>query len=487
MTTPPTPFYDSPTGARHDREQNAAQPLADASKMFELSVFVGNIVDPWSCLEVASRHPQWLAWAQPSRHACWLAWGATDRYESFFRGPQAQRYSCGQEQVDGQRQEAAEAPFWVGGNAFFRDQKAFRGAWQGWPRSAGWTPRVVLLRRRRGGCLLLLRGRDAAALEHHLARVKQQLLTACGGSPPQPLPASVGGATGATAAVLAPPGDAAQHRYRTLVARAAHATTLPPLRKVVVARAHDWRAPAGSHFDALASVRALRQQQPNATSFALSLCGGGEVDGAVFVGATPERLLKLRGTALRTHALAATAHAGGGNLKSPKMVHEHQLVVDGLRRDLQPLCQRLRVAPPTRLRAGTLVHLASDIEGHLKPNITLQQLVQTLHPSAALGGFPRAQALAWLRQHERLERGWYGGPVGYLDGDGGGEVVVAIRSALLRHRRARAYVGAGIVADSSPHEEWQETEAKLATIANALCLQPQPASAAASAPPQFAP
>jgi isochorismate synthase EntC len=95
-------------------------------------------------------------------------------------------------------------------------------------------------------------------------------------------------------------------------------------------------------------------------------------------------------------------------------------------------------------------------------------LVAELHPTPAVGGAPRENALAWLRNHEGLERGWYAGPLGWLTPEGEGEFTVALRSLLLRDSEATLYAGAGIVAGSDPEAELVETRLKLRTALGAL-------------------
>lgn len=262
-------------------------------------------------------------------------------------------------------------------------------------------------------------------------------------------------------------------------------------RKVVLARAVRYRAPAGAEFDVAATVRALRTGHPDAVVYAAGLG-----DGRVLVGATPELLTSVRGARMETHALAGTmrrrapgemeradasdadagrAHAGRtdaaavGLLRSVKDRREHALVVDGIRDALTPLCQRLDIPGAPRARVlPRLVHLETPVVGQLRPGVGVAEVVDALHPTAALGGAPRAPALAWLRDHEPLDRGAYGAPLGYVLPNGDGDVVVAIRCALLQGEQATAFVGAGVVAESDPAAEWAETEAKLGCIEQSL-------------------
>ena len=102
----------------------------------------------------------------------------------------------------------------------------------------------------------------------------------------------------------------------------------------------------------------------------------------------------------------------------------------------------------------------------------LNRRAEVLHPTPAVGGLPRAEALAWLDDHEGLDRGWYAGPIGWVDGRGEGVFVVALRSALVRGAEATAFVGCGLVRGSEPRAEWDETRAKLGTILGSLRAAP---------------
>ncbi|MES6373798.1 chorismate-binding protein, partial [Cutibacterium acnes] len=102
----------------------------------------------------------------------------------------------------------------------------------------------------------------------------------------------------------------------------------------------------------------------------------------------------------------------------------------------------------------------------------LLALLEQLHPSPAVGGLPRAAALAHIREQEGLDRGWYAGPVGWIDDRGEGEFAVALRSALLHEGCATLFAGCGIVDGSSPDDEYRETEVKMRTMASALSSRP---------------
>ena len=148
---------------------------------------------------------------------------------------------------------------------------------------------------------------------------------------------------------------------------------------------------------------------------------------------------------------------------------EHALVVQQIREVLARHTRDLRVAESPRLLAlEGIQHLETPIEGELSNGATLLELVGELHPTPAVGGVPREPALRWLESEERLDRGLYAGPVGWIDARGEGEFCVALRSALIENERALLIAGAGIVAGSKPDAELRETRLKLRTLLSPL-------------------
>ena len=265
-------------------------------------------------------------------------------------------------------------------------------------------------------------------------------------------------------------------RWQAMVAAALEAIGRGALHKVVLSRRVRVRGPAA--FDPGLAVRRLRAAYPGCFVFAVAR------DREAFVGATPERLVRLRGGRLDTAALAgstargATPEAderlGRALLASPKERAEHALVVEMLRQALAPLCRVLSVPPePRLLRLGNVQHLYTPISGAVEGRSVLE-LVERLHPTPAVGGWPRAAALEFIRTHEPGSRGWYAAPVGWVDRRGEGEFAVAIRSGLLRGAEAWLFAGCGIVAGSDPAREYEETRLKLRPLLAALGVEPAP-------------
>lgn len=200
-----------------------------------------------------------------------------------------------------------------------------------------------------------------------------------------------------------------------------------------------------------------------------------------FMGATPERLLGCQDGYLTTHALAGSAPRGltpdedqalGERLLADrKEQHEHQLVVETITQRLGGMVNELHAAAcPSLLKLATVQHLSTPIRARLKEGYSLLDGIQALHPTPAVGGLPSAAAMNFIRQHEGFDRGWYAAPVGWLDSNGNGDFLVALRSALLTPRHCHLFAGCGIVHGSRPADEYQETEIKLASMEQALMI-----------------
>jgi salicylate biosynthesis isochorismate synthase len=245
------------------------------------------------------------------------------------------------------------------------------------------------------------------------------------------------------------------------------------LQKVVLAR--EVHVTAGSAIDPVAWLVALRERFPSCTLFAI---GNGD---AVFLGASPERLVRVRRDLVETAALAGTAPRGASRADdqalgdalcdSRKNGAEHAMVVRHLQSVLTGCCDDVEVASePVLLKTRTVQHLCTELRARRRKEspVSLLELVDRLHPTPAVGGAPNDAALRWLAENEAVERGWFAGPVGFLQSDGDGEFAVALRSALARGPIATAWAGAGIVARSEPKAEFTETELKLRTVLGPL-------------------
>lgn len=254
--------------------------------------------------------------------------------------------------------------------------------------------------------------------------------------------------------------------YEAAVARALAllAAGKDGLAKIVLSRSLRLSAPGP--IDPAPLLAALRAD-PSATVFSTPLPGGRRL-----IGATPELLISRRGRAVFSHPLAGSArrHAdaaadqaiGAELLGSGKNLHEHALTVEAVLDTLAPFCATLGAPEGTALTTtATMWHLGTRIEGQLRdPDTPVSALLAAIHPTPAVCGLPRRPADAAIHALESYDRGFYAGPVGWLDAAGDGDWYIALRCAEISGHEARLYAGAGIVPGSTPEAEAAETSAK---------------------------
>lgn len=193
--------------------------------------------------------------------------------------------------------------------------------------------------------------------------------------------------------------------------------------------------------------------------------------GLTFISITPERLFKLKDQCLYIDCLASTI-ARGPNAKideqlaatlknSPKELEEHAIVVDEIKNYLSPLAQNIRLTKDKEiLKCKHLQHLYTQIESDLKKTVTTVELMQSLHPTPAVGGKPKALAWEFINKFESFDRGFYAAPIGVLSGNSS-DCAVAIRSCLIKNNNLHIYAGCGIVGASDPLAEWNESTLKM--------------------------
>lgn len=255
--------------------------------------------------------------------------------------------------------------------------------------------------------------------------------------------------------------------FESSVAAAVDRIRSGEIEKVVLAR--EVVVHAGSAHDPAAIFAAIREGFPSCFNF----CVG--TPEAAFIGASPELLVRCEGRSVSTVGLAGSTrrssdpavddHLAEKLLTSPKDRGEQGLVVDGIVKALSRLSVWVEAAEePDIVKVANIQHLATPVVAQLAQPRTAIELAGTLHPTPAVGGEPWKKASLVMDEVEALDRGWYAGPVGWMDGSGDGEFCVALRSALLRDREAHLYAGVGVVADSDPAAELAETEIKLGAL-----------------------
>lgn len=239
-------------------------------------------------------------------------------------------------------------------------------------------------------------------------------------------------------------------------------------RKVVLAR--ELIVSTDQPIDTRAVLRRLHRSFGTSIVFA--------VDG--FIGATPELLVgrvddvvhahPLAGTAPRSSDPAEDSRLATGLVSSDKNRNEHRITIDWLLDNLLPYCSYVDAEPePTIVSLANVHHLGTRVEGRLSaPSASILDLVAALHPTPAVGGDPQAAALSLIDEVEPGDRGRYAGPVGWVDAAGNGEFAVGIRSGTIEGNRASVWAGVGVVADSDPQAELDETRSKFQAMLGAL-------------------
>jgi isochorismate synthase len=266
----------------------------------------------------------------------------------------------------------------------------------------------------------------------------------------------------ARVASAAPP-----EHYEGAVKRATELIERGEISKVVLAR--EVRVHGAQPFDPAAVFGALREVFPSCFTYCV-----GSADRA-FLGASPELLVRRDGARAQTVALAGTTrrsadpsvddHLGEQLLHSAKEREEQAIVTKRIERMLAPVSLWVSAAEePVLVKVQNVQHLATPIRAQLRDPLSAIELAGLLHPTPAVGGEPRERAIKLIPQLEGLDRGWYAGPVGWMDASEDGEFCVALRGGLLRDRTAHLFAGCGIVRDSDPAAELAETEIKLQTM-----------------------
>jgi isochorismate synthase len=263
----------------------------------------------------------------------------------------------------------------------------------------------------------------------------------------------------------------AHDEWRRLVGMYAGAVGRGRIDKVVLARRVALRSPV--ELDVANALRRLAASAPEISTYAFRR------DVRTVIGATPERLVRTEGRTFRTVAVAGTIGRGADAeedaalarrlVASEKDREEHAIVVEAIRDLLTPVADTLTIAAePGVMTLRFVQHLVTEISGTLPEGRGLLALGERLHPTPAVGGDPRGVALALIDEHEGFDRGWYAGPIGWLGADGDGELCVALRCGIVDHTRATLFAGCGIVADSDPDAEWEESRIKLRAVISAL-------------------
>jgi menaquinone-specific isochorismate synthase len=198
-----------------------------------------------------------------------------------------------------------------------------------------------------------------------------------------------------------------------------------------------------------------------------------------FIGSTPERLASFNSNFVLTEGLAGSTSRGKTAsedarlefdlLHSTKDLHEHEIVLDAIEDHLNYFSDNV-VHPdkPGIKKLTNVQHLYTPITAIINKGVSRTEVLKSLHPTPAVGGYPRDTAVKFIQKHENFDRGWYAAPIGWINANGNGEFAVAIRSGLIKNDEVRFFAGCGIVQDSDPEKEWEETNMKFIPMLSAL-------------------
>jgi len=266
-----------------------------------------------------------------------------------------------------------------------------------------------------------------------------------------------------------------REQWREQVEAAVDRIDAGDLEKVVLAQS--LAATLGDDLPLASTLARLSETYTDCFRFAFSPPSQDRTE-SVFFGASPERLVTRQNGRLETGALASTIQRGdtpdedewlAGELQSNrKFVHEHELVVDSIRDQLEPVAENVVSGERTVKKLASIQHLFTPIAADTKGETHVLDVVDALHPTPAVGGLPPDAALATIRETESFDRGWYAAPIGWFDAAGDGTFAVGIRSAVAEGDRATLFAGNGIVADSDPDVEWEEVLLKYRPILDHL-------------------
>ncbi|MET0306075.1 MAG: isochorismate synthase [Solirubrobacterales bacterium] len=460
-------MLEAATSELHSRLRDGAELAVERSRRTLVSVTTAvDGLDPCAVAfasRLASDH--WFCWEQPDRGFALAALGvaheASSRGEGRFAdvARECLRMNEGAVLDEPPRLPSGAGPVWTGGFSF-DPQGAGSSPWSSFAPASMILPEASLCRVGDETFLtvnLVVQPGDSAAASSDRVAARLASLRL------DPLPMLDPHLTGRPEirSVL-PPGD-----FEAAVDAATDRIAGDETSKVVLAR--EVTVEASAAHDPAAIFGALREQFPSCFCF----CHG--TPEAAFLGASPELLIRRSGAGASTVALAGSTrrssdpavddHLGEQLLRSDKNRREQRIVAERIVRKLRPHSVWVQTAPePEVVKVANIQHLATPVIAQLAESHSAVELAGMLHPTPAVGGEPWPDAASTIVELERMDRGWYAGPVGWMDATEDGEFCVALRSALLRDREARLFAGVGVVAGSDPAAELEETEVKLQAL-----------------------
>jgi isochorismate synthase len=259
----------------------------------------------------------------------------------------------------------------------------------------------------------------------------------------------------------------AKFQYEYLVAQGIQAIKNEEFKKVVLSRSEDVQL---AEFDFIETFQHLVQLYPATFCYCFF-----HPEIGLWMGATPEKLLKANGNVFETMALAGTQKDNFETeiVWQQKEKDEQQYVTDFIVKRLKEFAASVVVSEPYSLRAGSIWHIKTDISGVLKDNSTLEEVIDTLHPTPAVCGLPKKKSKAFILENENYDRTFYTGFLGELNSSFEGntassDLFVNLRSMQIQDNKAILYMGCGVTKESIPEKEWEESVNKSMTMKRVL-------------------
>lgn len=262
----------------------------------------------------------------------------------------------------------------------------------------------------------------------------------------------------------------AKKQYESLVEKGIQAIQKEEFKKVVLSRNESIDL---ADFDFIVTFKRLIHLYPSTFTYCFS-----HPEIGFWMGATPEQLLKASGGTFETTALAGTQKA---NLEEEiswqqKEKDEQQYVTDFIIKRLREVATAVHVTEPYSIRAGSIWHIKTDISGVLKDNSTIEEVIDTLHPTPAVCGLPKKKAKAFILENENYDRTFYTGFLGELNSSfahkaASSDLFVNLRSMQIKDNKAILYMGCGITKESIPEKEWEESVNKSMTMKRVLNIK----------------
>jgi isochorismate synthase len=268
--------------------------------------------------------------------------------------------------------------------------------------------------------------------------------------------------------VLDNPDVTLKEKHIEIVAKAIAKIKEQNCKKIVISRFEEIQL---SSFDLLAVFKSLLHYYRNAFVYVWFHPKVG-----LWLGATPETLLHVSENTFQTMSLAGTQlfNENKNPIWKSKELEEQILVTNFIKKQLQPISSYLKINNTETVRAGTLLHLRTRVEGQLKKNISLENLIRAIHPTPAVCGLPREESKKFILKNESYNRDFYTGFLGELNLSNGKNdkqrsiLFVNLRCMSIASNVAKIYAGGGITKDSDPEKEWLETVAKSNTMKQVL-------------------